>query len=314
MNKRPGKRGPRIPTWLLVTAVVGLFATATLLFFTGDDDSGAPATPTTTDRSTADDVLELPDEEDGQDTDARRRGELGRDRLDDEGNAAKDTTDPDDELSADAQKLGLPATAANLRGRTITIVPASARSAESGAKPVTIAGVRTTCARERDANSLAVELSLAARIDSLIDAAGATPRRIDAERTHDLACPSKRLADQEASDIVVVLEVEADDPQRVIAGRAVGKLPAAEQATAKMLAAELAAALDVDSTAPKRSDAQLLTDRGALDAPGGATVVYVRMSVDDDADLDALALRLVSALAAAATVQEADADRAPSTD
>jgi len=248
--------------------------------------------------------LNLPDGTDP--TDSRRRGEDGRDRANEPTTTPNDaTTSATDAATSTDPKL--PATAKNLQGLTIALIPASAGADPTDAavnRTVTILGQRAACAPKRNVERLPLELSLAARVERLLDDADATSLRVDDSKRF-VPCVAERIQRQESADLVLIIEAVPGGASRVRLPRTTKTAAAADLRMAQTLTSELAAALGLGTPVPATPAAEVaaLTAAGAVDQPGGAAVAYVRVGVKDDSDatLDALALDLMRALAATAT-------------
>ncbi len=320
--------GPRVPTWLLALLVVGALGGAGWLFWSerGADDASRDA-PAEEASDESNDVLSLPDEDAADDDGSGRRGDAGRDRLGDrDGDGIAD--DPD----ADDARDDLPAAFASLRGRRVALVPAAASGSGDVTRLVQVGDLRVPCATPGAAGVLEQEVAALGASSELLARAGATrtgsaaastsgatdaASATGAARADDLgatSCVDARVRSFDDADVAVVLRVDpkATAP-RVLAGRPSARGTDADSAT---LAAEVAAALDVDATtATSAATRSLLARAGAIDAADGAAVVLIELPasrVADDARRDAAATDLVGALAAfLSRADQAPADETP---
>jgi hypothetical protein len=302
-SPRSGPQRPRVPTWALVLLVLAALGGAAWLFVADavDPGSGGDSGAETSTVDESDDVLSLPN--DDEPTDGRRRGEEGRDRLDDEDERGSGEGDAGD-LDPD-----LPSAYASLRDRSVAVTVASAAGSGNADRLVRIGALRVPCAGLADAEALAAEQGVAAAAHDLLGRSGA---ELAGDPEADAAtCTNARAKVVDGAEFAVVLRV---DPKarapRVFAGRPTA---AADEDTV-ILAAELAATLGVDEVTPTTSRAArtLVTNAGAIDSPGGARVVLVELPasrVVNEAARQAVARDLADAIAAVA----ARADQAPTT-
>jgi hypothetical protein len=268
-----------VPTWLLALVVIAALGGSAWLFW-GDltaDDAG-PATkqaPTKTTDESADE-LSLPD--DDAPTDERRRGDEGRDRLDSDADASSSDEDgsADDSDEDDALPDDLPTTWSSLRGRRIALTAASSDGTGDRARLVRVQGLKVPCATPTSRDALEVELALAAVTADRLDTAKASVAGTREDEFNSETCVDARVKAFGDADVALVYRVvpEGDTP-RVLVGRATGT----PDASSTTLAAEIAAALDLDAVTPSKSAATrtLLANTGAIDAPDGASVVLVEL-------------------------------------
>ncbi len=292
-----------MPTWALALVVAAALGGSAWLFL-GDltaDDSATDTSNTPKQEEPVDesaDELSLPD--DKEPTDERRRGDEGRDRLDSD---IDDGPADSDEQSADDGEAGtgdLPAAYASLRDRRIALGAASSEGTGSVSRLVRVHGLRVPCATPGPANALTVELAALTLMAERLSSAQATVIGTRADRFGAAACVNSRVATFADADVALVVRVApTGETPRVIVGRPTG----APDASSTTLAAELAASLDLDAVTPARSAATrtLLANAGAVDAPGGASVVLVELpakALVEDGALDALVDDVVGAMAA----------------
>lgn len=291
-----------MPTWALALVVVAALGGSAWLFWgdltsdTADDTSTRPKQEQPVDESA--DELSLPDEQ--EPTDERRRGEEGRDRLDSD--VKDDATDSGDDPATDADRLpsDLPAAYASLRGRRIALFAASSEGTGDVARLVRIQGLRVPCATPGPKDALTVELAMATLMSERLDAARATVVGTRADRFGAATCVDARVSTFDDADVALVLRVTPDaETSRVIVGRSTG----AADAGSTTLAAEIAAALDLGAVTPAKaaSTRTLLANTGAIDSPGGASVVLVEIAAAalvEDGSLEVLVDDVVGAVAA----------------
>lgn len=281
---------------LVVLALGG----AAWLFVAGDDDSRTQNSPKSTrgaaDDDTAEGVLSLPKGEDP--TDARRRGDEGRDRVDPEADSMSDAT-PDDEDSPAEQ---LPAVLANLKGETIALGVASAATPGDAARKVKVGDIRVPCGGGADPARARIELDLVDRLTRVLERAGATVVRTDSPA----ACVDVRARRAHDADLAVIVRHGSTDTARVMSGRATRTATDASAATSRsmQLAGEIAAtAFDAARySSPKTAaDRRALNQSGALDVLGGGAMAYVELPVRvaPIGERDQLALAIATAMGVA---------------
>lgn len=287
MTRPPRRR--RVPTALLALAAVAALLAAAWLFAGGGGDDGTGSITDAPDpgREQAEGVLDLPDEE--EPTDARRRGDEGRDRLDDPDGG--DSSDPD---QADHPDEDLPAIAANLQGYRIALGTASAPAPGNVERRVAVGDLRVRCADAVDPAREAQEAAVVAALADLVQRAGGRVVRSDAPP----ACVDERARRLDRGTLGVVLS--AQDGRLATAGRSAR---GNGDASSRTLAAELAAALDLDPPTPAELTParRRATSGGAIDLPGRAAVAWVEFEAGlDEAGVDELARALLEGLAATA--------------
>jgi hypothetical protein len=282
---------PRATTIALVAVTVLALGGATWLFLRGDE----PAPKKTSTKSSkdepaidqADPVLSLPDDEDP--TDTRRRGEDGRDRIEDK---------PEDEAAASTPEL--PAELRAVKGATVALQPAASDEQDPDRRVAVGGGEKVPCAHESSAPAASLESDVTARVAMLLERAGATVALGTTAGCADTR--AKRLDDADVAVVVVV-----DDRGRVMTwpGRPAADLDDASSRASRRLAAELATALDAGPTRlPTGTPGWDVVGRtGAVDLPGGAAVALVELdaaALADEPARDALALALATGIARAA--------------
>ncbi|MCW2973314.1 MAG: hypothetical protein JWN72_1587 [Thermoleophilia bacterium] len=284
------KRPPRIPTWVIAVFSALVLGGAVALFVAGGSKD-VPRTKTeASDTSSADDSqLVLPKDDGEESSDARRRGEAGRARI--------DTPETDDQSdAADAASTAL----APLRGRKITLVAADAltpavRTPKATTKVGTVAVpcaplTTSTAARTEERAVLDV-------LTSQLRGAGAVVTRLD-DSSGVAPCGPARAAQFERADVTVVVASASTPSARVgvAAARAAGKLTPADIAASTKLVGSLVGTTGLPAL-PKSEGPllRLLASFAVVDLPKGGTTAWIVLpAASDEGDTSR---RLAAALA-----------------
>lgn len=251
--------------------------------------------PRRPDRTTAQSVLSIP--ADDSKLDARRRGAAGRDRIDED---AIVSDAPSLDARADAT---LPAVFSSLDGRRIALAGTVYATPGARSRTVRIGGLQLACPAPAS-HQPDGEDELLAAIRDVLDRAGSSVTIIaDGPR----ACVDDRVRTLERSTDAIVVRVDAGVTSQVLAGYPARSSTAADRARARTLAGEVAAqlGLKVRDASTKRLR-QLLASAGAVDLPGGGSIVLVELGRDADRDVQDVAMRIARALA----IRAASADAA----
>lgn len=299
-----GPRGGGPRGWLLALLVLGALVAAAWLFWSEarDEDRQRAETAAPEERELAEGVLDVPDP-DEQDDD-RRRGEEGRSRLD--AGTRRDRPTGDDGASSDddgdASAEPLPAVFANLRGRRVSLAPASARGGGDPRRVVKAGGVRVACARRYDADRLAHELAVLERLAQMLDRAGAEVVLLGAEGG-DAGCVDVRVGELHDSELALVARAGAVRRPHALPGRPGRGIDAKSRRESVAFAAELAAALGAGEPVRRTTPAldRLLAESAAIDRPGGAATAMVDLPPPERRELDDVATALGRAIAITAS-------------